>query len=824
MIEKPSYEELEQRVRFLEEELNSFKKLREENSFEDEASCSGIINSSENQSKLSEQRLREILDNLPVGIFQTSLEGRYLYANPYTANMLGYDSPEDLIQSITDIGTQIYKNPEDRSEVISLLNRQGFVKDFELQSICKDGSIIWCSISIRSVNKSNGKTLYFEGTSQNITDRKMVEMALKESEDRYKNYVGKSFAGVYVVQDGRFVFLNDNAASFAGYRPEELIGRPSNSIVHPEDLNSTLENSHKMLRGDVLSPHEFRIVTKEGQIRWIMETVTYITYEGRRAILGNSMDITERKLSDEARRKSERRLNEMIDFLPDATLAIDAEKKITIWNKAIERMTGLKAEEMIGKGDYEYTIPFYGVRRPQLMDLVWENNDTIIEKYPFVNREGDYLSAEVFCNALYNGNGTYVFAKVAPLYDLDGNIVGAIESIKDISERKKAEENLNNALLFNKHIIDSAQEGIIVYDHEMRYQLWNPYMEKLTGLNFSEVEGKTPTELFHFMVESGAVDDLQRILNGEAFNSRTFHHNIPQSGRAGWVVQTNAPLRNAAGEIIGILGIVRDITEEKRMQEQLAHAQKMESIGRLAGGVAHDFNNMLGVIIGRTEMAMEQFDASQPIHRDLMEIHKAAQRSAVLTGQLLAFARKQTISPRVLDLNKAIGNMSNLLKRIIGEDIDLAWLPSADLWPVNIDPSQIDQILANLCVNARDAIAEIGKITIETANITFDDSYCRDHAEFIPGDYVLLAISDDGCGMDKEILSNIFEPFFTTKELGKGTGLGLATVYGIVKQNKGFINLYSEPGHGTTVKIYLPRHVGKGASKSIERAQIARGS
>ena len=235
----------------------------------------------------------------------------------------------------------------------------------------------------------------------------------------------------------------------------------------------------------------------------------------------------------------------------------------------------------------------------------------------------------------------------------------------------------------------------------------------------------------------------------------------------------------------------------------------MESIGRLAGGVAHDFNNMLGVIIGNTDIALTEVDSNLPLYKRLHDIRKAAERSAALAYQLLAFARKQTIAPKVLDLNEIVAGMIKMLRVMIGERIDLDWLPADGLWPARIDPSQVEQILANLCVNARDAISDIGKIIIETKNMTFDDAYCSYHPEFSPGDFVMLAVSDNGSGMDKKTLDKIFEPFFTTKEMGRGTGLGLAMVYGIVKQNAGFINVYSEPGMGTTIKLYLPRQTAK---------------
>jgi PAS domain S-box-containing protein len=286
-----------------------------------------------------------------------------------------------------------------------------------------------------------------------------------------------------------------------------------------------------------------------------------------------------------------------------------------------------------------------------------------------------------------------------------------------------------------------------------------------------------------------------------------------------WAGLGAAAAQEADGELVCRI-TMQDITERKQaeaekeiLQAQLAQAQKMESVGRLAGGVAHDFNNMLGVILGNVELVMEQIGPNEPIAADLEEIRKAAERSADLTRQLLSFARKQTVAPQLLDFNQTVEGMLKMLRRLIGEDMDLAWRPGDSLDPVFIDPSQVDQILANLCVNSKDAIAGTGKITIETSNVSFDEAYCADNAGFMPGEFVMLAVSDNGCGMDAETRSCIFEPFFTTKEVGKGTGLGLATVYGAVKQNSGFINVFSEPGRGTTFNIYLPRHTAKSAPR-----------
>jgi len=264
--------------------------------------------------------------------------------------------------------------------------------------------------------------------------------------------------------------------------------------------------------------------------------------------------------------------------------------------------------------------------------------------------------------------------------------------------------------------------------------------------------------------------------------------------------------RDEEGNPLYYYSFFTDLTARKTLEGQLFQAQKMEFVGRLAGGVAHDFNNMLTVIGGHTELALALTAPDDPRFHSLQEIQGATSRSTNLTRQLLAFARKQTVSPKVLDLNETLGSMLKMLQRLIGENIDLTWSPGRQLWPVKIDPSQIDQLLANLAINARDAIAGVGKITIETTNRQLDTDYCAVHPDVTPGDYVELVVSDSGAGMSGEVLAHLFEPFYTTKEEGKGTGLGLATVYGIIKQNQGAINVYSEPGRGTTFRIYLPRH------------------
>jgi PAS domain S-box-containing protein len=364
-----------------------------------------------------------------------------------------------------------------------------------------------------------------------------------------------------------------------------------------------------------------------------------------------------------------------------------------------------------------------------------------------------------------------------------------------------------------RSFIENANDIVYALSPEGLFTYVSPNWLEFMGEPAQQAIGKSFESYVHpedcHLCRAGLEKTFKNGTKQSNIEYRIRHHD----GSWRWNISNGSLIRDASGIVTECVGIARDVTEAKqteeaheKLQAQFRQAQKMEAVGRLAGGVAHDFNNMLVVIIGHADLILEEMDPDHPFYADLVEIKKAGERSADLTRQLLAFARKQTVAPRVLNLNETVESMLKMLGRLIGEDIEMAFDPGEDVWPVMIDPGQIDQILANLCVNARDAIAGVGRVSIATDNVVFDEDFCRIHAGFVPGEYVKLAVSDNGCGMDAKTLSNIFEPFFTTKEQGKGTGLGLATVYGAVKQNKGFINVYSEPGLGTTFKIYLPRH------------------
>ncbi len=416
-------------------------------------------------------------------------------------------------------------------------------------------------------------------------------------------------------------------------------------------------------------------------------------------------------------------------------------------------------------------------------------------------------------------------------YLLKGNLKRLIPAIerelreaKSRRERRRAEEALRESEKRLQAILDNSPALIFLKNTEGRYLYVNPQFAKLTPLTREQILGKTDDEIF-LPAQAAAfrTNDLKVLQAGVALE---FEEVADQQDGPHTSIVSKFPLRNAEGKVYAICGIATDITERKSLEAQLRQSQKMEAIGQLAGGIAHDFNNLLTVINGYSELMLLSLPVEHPHCATFEQIRQAGEKASRLNRQLMAFSRQQVLQPKVLDLNAVVANIDTMLQRVIGEDIDLLTILSPGLASVKADPGQIEQVLMNLLVNARDAMPAGGRLTIETADVVLDTDYARTHVAVNPGRYVMLAVSDNGCGMDAETQARIFEPFFTTKELGKGTGLGLSTVYGIVKQSGGNIGVYSEPGRGTTFRIYLPRI--EEAAEAVEpgkaREQLPRGS
>ena len=499
-------------------------------------------------------------------------------------------------------------------------------------------------------------------------------------------------------------------------------------------------------------------------------------------------EILERKKIENARQDSEKRYRRLFESAKDGILILDADTgKVLDANPFLSQLLGIPHKAFLGKHLWDIG-QFANIAASREAFKILQNKEYIrYDDLPLETDDGRVIDVEFVSNVYLVDHARVIQC-----------------NIRDITKRNQAEAELNR--LFSA--IEQTSEVIVITDTDAVIQYVNPAFERMTGYTREEAIGRNPRILKSGKQDPSFYRNLWKtISSGAIFQGHMV--NKRKDGTFFTEEVTISPVLDASGLIVSYVAVKRDITENLRMTAQLQQAQKMEAVGRLAGGVAHDFNNMLSVIQGYTELALERVESSEPLHADLTEILNAAKRSAEITRQLLAFARRQTVRPIALDVNETVEGMLKILQRLIGEDIDLVWHPESALCAIKMDPSQIDQILANLCVNARDAIAGVGNICIETRAVTFDEDYCAKHVGFITGEFVLLAVSDDGCGMDKQTLDNIFEPFFTTKEgVNKGTGLGLATTYGIVKQNKGFINVYSEPGTGTTVKVYLPRHTG----------------
>jgi PAS domain S-box-containing protein len=646
---------------------------------------------------------------------------------------------------------------------------------------------------------------------RDITERKRTDAATWESERRFRRFIETALEGFCELDtDWRIRTVNSQFEKMFGYASGEAIGlQIVEDLLFPDDRAPMIERLRRRKGGEA-EAYEQRFRRKDGESLWAIVSASPVKDADGNVLGAFAMmaDITERRRAEETLRDSEEQFHLAVNATNDGMWDINLCDGTVRFNQSYIATFGTPSEnedawlwwtDHVHPDDRDRTLSSF--------------NDA-------VNGSVNVWRCEYRFRRL-DGTWAYAYDHAHIRRDSRGKADYVTGALADITDSKLATEALERSEQHVRLLLDSISEGFYGVDTQGHCILVNRACLRMLGYDTEEeLLGRHIHETIHHTRPDGTPYPKEECRMYEALRSGSTVANVAdevfwrRDGTSFPVECSSFPiLRN--GQLMGAVASFFDVTERKRaeqaqarLQAQLQQAQKMESVGRLAGGVAHDFNNMLGVILGHVELALDQVDPTQPLHADLQQVHDAAVRSADLTRQLLAFARKQTILPKVLNLGEVVASMLKMLQRLIGEDIDLRWQPGADLWRVNMDPAQIDQILANLCVNARDAISGVGRITIETGNSTLDGDYCETHAWCVPGEYARLAVSDDGCGMDSETANHIFEPFFTTKGAGEGTGLGLATVYGIVKQNHGFINVYSEPGHGATFTIYLPRYVG----------------
>ena len=664
-------------------------------------------------------------------------------------------------------------------------------------------------VTLRRVVRQRTRELQEE-----LDRRERAESALRASEHKYRLLVDNLAQGIWHIdQDARTTFANPAMAAMLGYNAEEMAGRPLFDFMDARGVE--LATRYFEARKDgVTERHDFEFLRKDGsRIYTSIETGPLLDEKGDfTGAIAGVQDVTALRATTEALRHSEANLHTLIESTDDIIALRNRTGEVVVSNGSFARLYHALFDVDMAPGAQVAT---------HLVDAERNRWDEILAEV----HTGDAYHMD-YAREI-DDKMRYFAMSIYPVRS-GGEIIGSSEFTREITDRVRAEESLRDSEARFRLAFENANVGVCLVGLDRQLLRVNERFCTMLGYERHELEGLTVDEITHPDYVAASTAFIQRVAAGDRDDIEKVY--LHRDGRHVWGRVNRSLVRDGDGKPLYYIAHVQDITERKqaeaereRLQEQLLQAQKMEAIGRLAGGIAHDFNNMLAVILLRAEMSLPLTGESTPLHYNLSSIHGTAQRSADLVRQLLGFARKQVIAPKSLDLNATIEGMLPMLQSLVGEGIALTWHPAAGLWRVKMDPAQIDQILANLCSNARDAVEGAGAIKIETANVVVEEAMHDADGALPAGDYVAFSVTDDGCGIDDALLPHIFEPFFTTKEVGKGSGLGLATVEGIVHQNHGHIQLVTAPGQGATFKILLPRQVTESGGDSRQTGDLAGG-
>ncbi|SLM27889.1 PAS/PAC sensor hybrid histidine kinase [Desulfamplus magnetovallimortis] len=669
--------------------------------------------------------------------------------------------------------------------------------------------------------------LTYEKLEQKVTELEMAENALKESEERFRLLFDSSADAHVIYKNDSFIDCNWSSIRLLGFEKKSQLLK-----LHPRDISPPYQPDGHPSREKAESmialafekgSHRFEWLCKrcDGSDVLLDVLLSEIKIKGEPLLHGVWRDITQQKRAGDELRQSELKYRLLFENMAQGAFYQSCDGTLIDVNSTALKMFGLTRDQFLGRTSVDF-------------------------RWKVINENGSELQGEFHPSMVALRTGQPVLNKIVGVYNplKEGYVWLSINAIPQFMGEDK---QLHQVFVTMHDITEDRKIRALLRKNQERYQKaqrigkvgnWEYNVQTMEFWGSEEAKNiygfQPDADTFTTDEVENCIPERERVHkalidlveSGKEYNLE-FDIITKNTNERKTIISIAELEKDGDGNPLKISGVIQDITKRKRSEEallklkiQLQQAQKMESIGRLAGGVAHDFNNMLSVILGNTELILDDAGSDSPFFDNLKEIQYAAKRSTDFVRQLLAFARQQTIAPEIINLNSTLEGMLNMLNRLIGEDIELVWAPSERLWPIKIDPSQIDQIFVNLCVNARDAIKGVGCVTIETENIRIDYEYCRENVSFKPGEYVRVCFSDNGCGMGKKILENLFEPFYTTKEVGHGSGLGLATVYGIVKQNNGFINVYSELGEGTTFKIYLPHHVVEAVERSKKESSV----
>jgi PAS domain S-box-containing protein len=791
----------------------------------------------------AEMKYRSIFDNAIEGIFQTTPEGRFVTANRALAQMYGYESPEQLMESLTDVATQLYVDPSQRQALLEALRHDDVVSNFELEVVRADGRTMWVRENVHAVRDERGELLYLEGTVEDVSGLWWGEQR------RRLHYATAAVMGdAATVEEARPQILAAICVGLEwsiGIAWEETGGElRAVEFWHEPDVE-TGDLERTLLGISYRRGQNFvGEVWDSGEAKWIADLATQADYPHGEIALACGMSaafaipivikgevcmvleffspkitlpdaelwqtlgsvssqlspLIERKRAEEALRKSEMRKAAILRSALDCIITFDLDGKITEFNPAAERAFGYSAEEAFGREMASLIIP----------ESLRDSHRRGLELYNATN-SGPAQGRRMELTAMRADGTEFPLELAISRIMIDGKPMFTAY-MRDITERQRAERITSELAAVVAHsndaIVACTIEGMIVS--------WNVGAERIYGYPSEEVIGK-PLEI---LIPQDRLDEFPQALTavrrGDSLaNYETIR--LRKDGKRISVSLTDSPIRGESGRISGLSSIARDITERKKLEEELLQSQKMDAVGRLAGGIAHDFNNILTAILGYSDLIIGQIDERQWMYKHLSEIRKAADFAASLTHQLLAFSRRQPLFLRVFCINDSVKSMQKMLQRVIGEHIQIHTQLKAEIGRLKADPGQLEQVLLNLCVNARDAMPTGGSITIQTTDVTYFLEDFHSVNEMPAGEYVKLTVTDSGTGMSPEIRKHIFEPFFTTKEKGQGTGLGLATCYGIVKQSGGYITVDSQEGVGTTFSIYLPRVDETGEKSNIRK-------
>ncbi len=661
----------------------------------------------------AEEKLSQLFENAVEGIFRASVDGQLLSVNPALARMCGYSSPAEMILSVRDMSQDLYADPQARAEFQQRMAEHGSVESFEYQLRRMDGARIWVSENARVVRVSNGEIVAYEGTMEDITERKRAELERQVT-----------FEIIHAVN------VTDNLDDLL-----YLVHQALKKVLYAENCFVAL---YEPSSGMFHFPFFIDQFDEAPPPQQVGRSCTAYVYRTGRAML-----------------------------IPQQIF-----------------------DQLAEQGEVELV----GTASPAWLGAPLRTPAATIG---------------VLVVQHYENEAAYTERDLEFLVSVGGQIALAIE-------RKRAEEKIRESEARLRVLVEQLPAVLWTVGKDLRFTSALGAGLARLGLKPNQIVGVSLMEYFETSDQTFLpIAAHRRATRGEPV---TFH----VEWKGGSYTCHVEPLRTAEGDLQGAICMALDITDRKQLEEQLRQAQKMEAVGRLAGGIAHDFNNLLMVIQGYADLLTERLADGDPLRRNAEQIQTASQRATSLTRQLLAFSRKQMLAPKVLNVQSVVAEMEKILRRLIGEDIQLETSSAPDLGLIKADRSQIEQVILNLAVNARDAMPEGGRLTIETANVELDKAAAHPPAVLSPGKYVMLAVTDNGCGMDAETQAHIFEPFFTTKEKGKGTGLGLATVYGIVKQSGGYVWVYSEPGRGTSFKVYLPRIEDEPAARGRDGKTDAR--